>query len=274
MSEIRFGPAGVPLCSSKRDTLSGIKECSELGLEAMEVEFVRGVKMSSQSAAECGKAANELDISLSAHAPYFINLASEDKNKRKRSIFFITQTAEIAHYLGAGVVVFHAGFYWKKLKEPTYALIKEGIEKAVEIIKENKWNTALAPETMGRQAQFGTLDETLRLCTEIKGVVPAIDFAHIHARGEGSLRKREDFAKILDATEKRLELKHLHIHFTGVEYKNGNEKKHLSLNEGDLDFSLLAEELKDRGLSATIISESPLIEQDALKMKSVWEKVK
>ncbi|MEW6070869.1 MAG: deoxyribonuclease IV, partial [Candidatus Thermoplasmatota archaeon] len=264
-----FGPAGVPLSAKKRDTASGIEECARLGLEAMEVEFVRGVKMSESTALECNKIASKLGIALSAHAPYFINLASEDKLKRKKSINFILDTAKIANVLGAKHVVFHPGFYGKKAKEECYQLVKECIEEILGTVKKNKWNVLLAPETMGRQAQFGSLEEVIKLCEELKGVVPTIDFAHIHARTNGSLKSKADFDKILDEVE-LLGLKEFHTHFTGVEYKASNEKKHLVLGKGDLKFEYLAKALKPRNLKITIISESPILEKDALEMKKIW----
>ncbi|MDI6887218.1 MAG: deoxyribonuclease IV [Candidatus Thermoplasmatota archaeon] len=273
MAELKFGPAGVPLCAKKRDTLTGIEECARLGLEALEVEFVRGVRMSVETALDCGKIASELGIALSAHAPYFINLASEDKIKRKKSMSFVLETAKIANALKAKYVVFHPGFYGKKSKEECYQLVKECIEEIVDTINKSKWDVLLAPETMGRQSQFGTLDETLKICEELDGVVPTIDFAHIHARTNGSLKTSKDFDRILDTIEKRLKLKELHTHFTGVEYKAGNEKKHLVLEKGDLKFEYLATALESRKLEVTIISESPILEKDALEMKRIWEKL-
>ncbi|MDI6916661.1 MAG: TIM barrel protein [Thermoplasmatales archaeon] len=269
---LRFGPAGIPVSSPKRDTVSGIKKVAELGLNAMEVEFVRGVRMSEGAAEEAGKIAKEINILLSAHAPYFINLASEDEKKREKSITFITDTAKIANALGAKIVVFHPGYYYKKDKNKTFSLMVENIKKAKKIVEENKWNVVLAPETMGRQATFGSLDEIISLCEEAD-VAPTIDFAHIHARGNGCLKTKDDFGKILDRVEK-LGLKSLHMHFTGVEYKNGNEKKHLILEDGDLDFSLLAKELAERKINGTLINESPNLEADALHMKKVYERMK
>lgn len=310
---LRFGPAGIPFSLPKRDTLSGVKKVAELGLNAMEVEFVRGVRMGIETAKQVRKIAEKLNISLSAHAPYFINLASEDEKKRKKSITFIINTARIADALGAKTVVFHPGYYCKKIpkefscecdgklqgsfpsilgicgansvrreshaflcnkkdKNKTFSLMVDNIKKAKNIVEENKWNVNLAPETMGRQAAFGSLDETIKLCEET-GVVPTVDFAHIHARGNGCLKTRHDFGKIFDKLEK-LNLKSLHMHFTGVEYKNGNEKKHLILENGDLDFSLLAKELAERKINGTLINESPNLEVDALHMKRVYDGMK
>jgi deoxyribonuclease-4 len=146
---LRFGTAGIPISSPKRDTVSGIKRVAELGLNAMEVEFVRGVRMGVESAKKIKEIAGKLNVSLSTHAPYFINLASEDREKRKKSIGFITNTARIADALGAKIVVFHPGYYCKKIpkefsceqesnaflcnrkdKNKTFSLMLDNIKKA------------------------------------------------------------------------------------------------------------------------------------------------
>lgn len=269
---LNFGTAGIPVSSPKRDTISGVKRVAEIGLDAMEVEFVRGVRMGIKSAENIRTVAEKMDVSLSTHAPYFINLASEDEEKRKKSITFITNTARIADALGAKTLVFHPGYYYKKDRDRTFSLMLDNIKKAKEIVEKNKWNVRLAPEIMGRQATFGSLDETISICTEA-GVVPTIDFAHIHARGNGCLKTKDDFSKVFDKL-KKLELKNFHMHFTGIRYKDGNEKKHLVLREGDLKFELLASVLSERNISGTIINESPNLEIDALYMKKIYDRVR
>ncbi len=268
---LRFGTAGIPISSEKRDAISGIKRVAELGLNAMEVEFVRGVRMGIESAKNVREVAEKLNISLSAHAPYFINLASEDGKKRMKSIVFITDTARIADALGAKIVVFHPGYYYKKDRDKTFSLMLDNIKKAKQIVEKNRWDVLLAPEVMGRQATFGSLDETISICEEA-GVVPTIDFAHIHARGNGCLKTKNDFMDIFDKL-KKLKLSFFHMHFTGVKYVDGNEKKHLILKEGDLDFGLLAPVLAERKINGTIINESPNLETDALYIKRIYERM-
>lgn len=270
----KFGTAGIPTSSQQQTTESGIEEIRKLGLDCMEVQFVQGVRMSIEDANKIGKLAKELNVELSCHAPYFINFASDEIRKRRNSIKFVVDTARVGNFLKAKFIVFHAGFYSKR--EETYSLIKKGILQCQEIIAKNNWNVKLSPETMGNQSKFGTVDEVLNLCKEI-GCFPTFDFAHIHARTFGSLNKEEKFSKLLDKIENELGkeiLKELHIHFTGVEYNKGNERRHLTLEEGDLKFEYLAKEIIRRGLSPTIISESPNLEIDALKMKKIFLEAK
>ncbi len=56
---------------------------------------------------------------------------------------------------------------------------------------------------MGKPAMFGSLDEVLQLSRDIPGVLPCIDFAHLHAR-TGQLNSYGEFMSILDAVEAAL----------------------------------------------------------------------
>ncbi|MCK5474421.1 MAG: endonuclease IV, partial [Candidatus Aenigmarchaeota archaeon] len=121
-------------------------------------------------------------------------------------------------------------------------------------------------ETMGRQKQFGIVDEVARLVEECVNVSPVIDFAHIHARTNGGLKTKEDFKVILDRFD-GLGVSPIHCHMTGIKYRDGNEKHHLAISSFEPDFRLLAEVLIENSYNTTIICESPLMEQDALLFK-------
>ena len=264
-----IGTAGVPIQCNERGSEGGIKCVSKLNLDAMEIQFVRGVRMNQETAKNAGKVAKDLNVKLSVHAPYFINLASRDKEKIKASKERILNSARIGNLLGARVVVFHPGFYTGRSQEKAYTLMKESINEIRDILDHENNRILLGPETMGRQKQFGTVDELVKLCSEIEGTLPVIDFAHVHARGNGCLKKQEDFARVLNKVEDKLGEVHHHMHITGIFYVNGNEKHHITIDNKEPDFSLLARELLERDTNATIISESPNIETDALKLKKM-----
>ena len=174
--EIRLGTAGIPLSCKSNNSIDGIKEVARLGLHAMEVEFVRGVHMSLEKAKEVGQAAKSLNIILSIHAPYFINLASDDKEKIKASKKRIYDTLERAHEMGAKIIAVHAGYYGKNKEEAGKRIISN-IERVFEVKEENKWFSSIGLETMGKQGQWGTLEEIINVSKMFKGVVPYVDFA-------------------------------------------------------------------------------------------------
>jgi len=256
---IRLGPAGSPM----KSTLDGLGYIKKIGLNAMEVEFTYGVRMRNELAKKIGELAEKLDISLSVHAPYYINLASSDKQKLEASKKRILDSCERAHYLKASHVVFHAGFYGRLSDKECYKIIKKEIIEMQDIIKENKWKTGLAPETTGKKSQFGSLTELLKLKDEIKCSI-CVDFAHLHARN-GSV----NYAFIFDQLAK---LKHIHSHFSGIEFSDKGERRHLVMQKSD--FMPLAREILKRKTDITIISESPVTWQDSLKMREIIQELK
>lgn len=257
-----LGPAG----SSGHGTLEGIRFVKEQRLRTMEVEFVRGVKMKNDLARQCGDAARELGISLSIHAPYYINLASAEKDKRRASIKRIMDSCERGHHLGATHVVFHAAYYGKLSPESTYRIVRESVDGMQSVLDKKGWKVKLAPETTGKVSQWGTLDEILQLCKET-GCSFCIDFAHIYARNRGKI----DYVKVLENVRKA-GYTHVQAHFSNINYGLKGELNHLVL-DGKPPFEPLARELLDRDLDATIISESPITWKDSLRMKGIFEKL-
>jgi len=274
---IYLGPAGVPLASKERSTIAGIQCTAELGLNAFECEFVRRVGMSNEMAKEVGDIAKKFGVRLSVHCPYFVNLCSQEKEKLEASKKRILDSVERAHFMGADVAVFHPGFYGKLTLEQAYEAVKQSCE---DIIKQMKLkgigDVKLGLETMGKQSTFGTLEEIIRICREVKGCAPVVDWAHLNCRSAGGLKKQGDYAKIFDEL-KPLKLDHLHTHVTGAEYSEvergrGNEKHHLTIDSKKPDFEPLVKEILGRKIGITMISESPTLEQDALVLKKMFEK--
>ncbi len=267
---IYIGPAGIPLRAKGQGIVKGIEVVAELGLNAMEVQFVRGVWMKSEQAEEARRAATKMGVKLSVHAPYYINLCSPKKEIVRKSQKRLKHSADIAKVLGSDIVTFHAGFYGSYSSN-------EAIDKVIRNLKEVKFPQGVKAgiETMGRQKQFGTLDEVLAVA-DATGHRPVLDFAHIHARGNGCLKKKGDFAEVLKRARKTLgadAVKNIHTHFTGIEYSRGNERKHLTLEEGDLKFELLAKAFAEMKLEPTVICESPILEKDAVKMMKIAKKL-
>lgn len=245
---IKIGSAGT----SGMGYEDGLKYCKELGLDALEVEFTYGVKMTNSQAKKIGSLAKKLGISLSVHGPYYINLASLEKEKIVASKKRILDSCERAHYLGAKYVVFHAAFYQKYSKEECYSLVKDAIIDMNKVIK--KWNVLLAPETTGKASQFGDVDELLRLHKET-GCSLCIDFAHLEAR----YNKKVDYDELFS----KLKLKHLHCHFSGIEYTAKGERRHL-ITSSDKIKELLKAIIKHKK-DVTIINESPDTFGDCVK---------
>lgn len=255
----RSGPGGFEGLGA----IEGLKRCHSLGLAAAEVEFTYGVNMSDDTAREVGALAKVLGISLSIHAPYYINLASEEPDKIEASKKRILDSVERGHHMGAEFVVFHAAFYGKRTPEETYAMAKEAVEDIMGAIEKKGWSPRIAPETTGKPSQFGSLDE-LRQLADDTGCAICVDFAHLKARANGVV----DY----DAVCRKLKaVGHLTGHFSGIEWTPKGEKRHIPTQEKDVGELLAA--LKKHGISIRLINESPHPMADAaMTMKVAKEK--
>jgi deoxyribonuclease IV len=271
---MRFGPAGIPIAVDG-DTLEGLEYTAKIGLRAFEVEFVRGVHMSAEKSEQLGKRARELDVSLSCHAPYWINCAAREKEKIARSIHNIMESARAMQTMGGGVVVIHPAYYLGRDKKEVYAQVKETLASAIDRMRSEKLrNVFLGLETSGKVTQFGTAEEVSRLSAELPQTIPVLDFAHLHAVKNGWIRGKEQYALILEEVGRNFDsgyFKRLHAHFSNIEYTIKGERRHLEFSpSGEPPFAPLAELLVERGFDGTIICETPLLEQDALRLQKIF----
>ena len=276
VDRLRFGTAGIPLSTEKRSTVDGIKRVRELGLDAMELEFVRGVNMKPELAKKVKYVAKKHDVLLTAHAPYYINLNAAEKAKVEASKNRIIQSAERLYQAGGWSVVFHAGYYLKQPPESVYQRILEALRDIEKRLMDKGIKVWIRPELTGKPTQFGDLKEIVKLSEELEMVLPTIDFAHAHARNKGKCNSVEEWREMLAFMEDKLgreALDNMHIHMSGIDYTDKGEKRHLPLQESDMKWEDLLRVLKEFKVKGVVISESPNIEDDALLMKKKYEEV-
>ncbi len=279
MQKIYVGPAGNATLAKEPGTEGSLKWLKENGLNAQEIEFVRNIYLTPERAEAIGKLAKQLGIRLSVHAPYFINLASNNKKIVETSKRLIFETADRAERLNADAIAIHAAYYTKEKdgKEATRQMVKEALLDILEKMKANGIkNVKLGIETMAKPNQFGSLDEIIDLCKELKTkqVIPYIDFAHLfcrHFHEQGGINYAEIFEKL-----KVLRLKHINSHFEGIKW-NPKTKSFVDVHtmiDKNPDFLPLAKEILKRKVDITIIAESkPYPDKDALKLKQIFEKL-
>ncbi len=269
IDRLRFGPAGIPNVVKRKSVVEGIRAVAELGLDAMELEFVRGVRLSIEKAREAGKVAKELDVVLTAHAPYYVNLAAKEEEKRRKSIDYILQSARVLHAAGGWSVVFHPGWYMKRPPSQVYSIIRDALKEIVETLESEGVDVWVRPETMEMRTKFGSLDEVIKLSLEFEKVLPCIDFAHLRYRENWN--SYEAFRGILEKLEKELgrrALDNMHVHLSGIRLdKHGT---HLNLLESDMAWREVLQVLKEFNVKGVLICESPNLEEDAMMLKKEW----
>lgn len=267
-----FGTAGAPHSTMALQPQAGVIRAHELGLGCMEIEFVNGVRMSPRIASAVGEVARKRHMKLTAHAPYYVNLNSPEEEKVTASRQRILQTARIAHAFGGDSIAIHAAFYMKRNPEDVYDTIKRHLTGIVEQLDRENRRVWIRPEIMGKGAQFGTLNEVLRLSAEIQDIAPCIDFAHLHAR-TGKFNTYVEFSQVLDQVGEKLgrdALDNLHLHISGIAYGDKGERNHLNLEESDFQYVELLQALKDHDAKGIVICESPNLEDDALLLQRTY----
>lgn len=274
---LRFGTVGSPATTPKPGTPAAIEYSRLLGLDHLEIAWVQSVRVSDEMCATIKAAAEVHGITLSIHAPYYINLNSQSADLMRKSDERLLAAARKGFLAGARDIVFHPGSYHNQPPEEVYERVAEKLRELRAILDSEGVDVILRPETMGKPAVFGTLEETLQLSRDIPGVLPCIDFAHLHAR-TGQLNSYEEFAAILDAVEAALGergLHNLHAHLSGIAYGPRGEREHLPLNEADLHYRALLQALINRGARGTVGVEAPepFHVADALTLQATYRRL-
>lgn len=271
---LRFACPGTPVPTPKPGgTVEGLKYIKTLGLNAMELEWVQRVPVNPEHMERIGATAKELDITLTVHAPYYINLNSQEPEKIDASKKRILDALAMAQLCGAVSVCVHAAFNQGKSEDEVY----ENVRRAVDEVMTHKAklfpDVNLGLETMGKPAQFGTLDEVLRISKEF-GMYPVVDPAHMHARSNGAVNTYEEWDEMLDTYQKYLgkkSLSKMHLHFSGIAYGPKGEKHHLELRESDARWEDFLRVLKDRKVGGVCVCESPAMEKDTALLRKTFE---
>lgn len=273
MDKLLFGISGLPLGKEgdKFNYATGIEYLYNIGLDAMELPFVRSVNVTDKNRDSILKAKEKCNFYLSAHGSYYINLNAVEEEKKEKSLERIINGAEALNSVNGRSLIFHPGFYLKSSKKETILEIKKNLKKLP------YFGVDYRLETTGKGSQFGDIDELIEICSEIDTCKLCIDFSHIHARNNGSLKSYEDFAKILNKVRSGLgqeALDDLHIHISGIDYSPKGEKKHLPLKESDFNYEACLKAFIDYNVKGCVICESPILENDALLLKNTYLSLK
>lgn len=288
---VKLGPAGVPLSCKGRTIVEGMDDIISLGLETMEVQTVRMVAPQHfEQYWQAGVLANKTDFEMNIHGPYYSELLG-NRVERGRSLAKIEATLQAARTINARHITLHTGHYgdfgrghganeqvanvfsgivdriheiWHDEEDefPVFPWIKDGTPSKIGV------------ETSGRQELWGSLEEVLEVVNHVEGTVPVLNIAHIHARGHGQMRTSEDYGELFDLVRESIGTKEFYCHFSGVEHRTGNAMHYTQIKKSDLNFEPLAEFIVEDGgwLDITLISDSPLLEHDAMYMMQNIEK--
>ena len=250
-----------------------MKHAKSLGITAMEIEWVQRVPVNPERMLEIRTTAEKLEMYLTCHAPYYINLNTPDPLKLQASKKRILDALSMSQIAGIRSVCVHPAFYLGM--DPAKAF--ENVKRATADIMSHKQklfpDVNLGFETMGKPVQFGTLEEVLKLSAEF-GIYPTVDPAHLHARYNGAINTSAEWEEMFDTYQTYLgkeSLKTMHMHYSGIAYSVKGEKHHVPLRESDARWKDFLNVLKKRRIGGTIVCESPLLEKDTLLMQETYK---
>ena len=276
----KFGPAGNcgSFSQTHKSSLDAPAWIAEFGLDCYEYQCGKGVRVGEDTARKLGENARAAGITLSLHAPYFINLANPERILQNNG--YVLVSCALAEWMGAGRVVVHTGALMGRSRREALDIAKQGLRALLTVVDNaGLGHIALCPETMGKLNQLGDLEEVLELCTLDARLVPCIDFGHLYARSLGADDGQEAFCRMLDRVEEVLGRERasvFHSHFSHIEFTpKGGEKCHRTFEEDGgygPDWTPLAREVARRGWSPTFICESAGTQaEDALTMKKIYQ---
>ncbi len=275
-TQLRFGTVGSPHTTPGSGTPAAIEHTRQLGLDHLEIAWTRSVRVSDETCAEIKAAATQHNITLSVHAPYFINLNSQTPEKMASSDERLLAAARAGYKAGATDIVFHPGSYHKQSPDDVYPIIRDQLASIRQQLDAEGVDVTLRPETMGKKAVFGTLEENIQLAIDVPGVLPCVDWAHLYARtGNGGFNTREAFDEALTRMRDRLgeaAMQRVHFHMSGIDYTSKGERAHIPLLECKQRFIDLFQAFVDHGIAGTIGIEAPGLfhTSDALTLQALY----
>jgi deoxyribonuclease-4 len=273
----RFGTVGTPLSTLQNaGSVGGIKRIREMNLNALELAWVQSVRISDEACAKIKQTAATLDVALSVHAPYYINLNAENEEMWLAGRERLLSAARAGFKAGATDIIFHPGSYMKKTPATAYTIARDRLGEVSDTLAKEGTRVMLRPETMGKSAMLGTLEETIGWSREFENVLPCVDFAHLHARpGDGSFNTYAEFKTAVQIIASGLGergVKHMHIHFSGIAYTAKGEKNHLNLDESDINYKDFFQVLADFDAHGRVLSETPNMEEGAVMMQNAFQR--
>lgn len=282
---IRFGPSGS--CEefhaqNFKKTADGVNWLKDRGVDLYEYSFGRGVNISRESAQETGKAFASVGIEMSVHAPYFINLATVEDQKKENNVKYIMDSLEALKNFGGNRCVFHPGSPVKLERAEAMSILLNSFEKIVALKHEYGYDDLyLCPETMGKEAQLGTLDEIIEMVKlGDDTIIPCIDYGHLNARDQGIIKTKDDYKRIIDRLIDGIGFEKTakqHVHFSKIMYSAKGEVKHLTFDDDQYgpEFEPLMEVFYEYKMNPFVVCESAGTQtRDSMMMKNYYNSLK
>lgn len=279
--KVSFGPAGSAKPGGLQASGALFQTLSQMGLDAFEYPCALGVTLDKEEAESLGAQARGYGIKLSLHAPFFINLSSDETERIEHNLMYILKSCAAAGAMGAGRIVLHCGGLGKLSRRRAMEHTKNNLKLALgEMDKQGYGDITLSIETMGQIKILGTASEVMELVRIDDRLSPCIDFGHLNARTHGKCQTEEEISALFALMENRIGLERarcFHSHFSKIQYGPCGELRHLTFADQVFGpcFEPIARQVLKRGWEPRFICESAGTQlEDAKAMKEIYEKLR
>lgn len=251
--------------------LGSVTEALSYGATAFMVytgapQNTRRKKTSELNIEEATKLMNASNLSFEdviIHAPYIMNLANPDEEKREFGIRFLTSEIERSAAMHATQIVLHPGSAVGSTREQAIIWIAEGLNKVIENTKD--LNVRIALETMaGKGNEIGRTFEELRdiinLVHDKSRVSVCFDTCHTHDSGYDV---KHDFDNVMKHFDEVVGKKYISVfHINDSKNERGSRKdRHENVGFGYIGFESLIHIIYHKDfLNVPKILESPFVE--------------
>lgn len=259
-------------------TIEAAKWCHDRGIDIFEYSFGKGINMTDATAEKIGREFKNFGVENSVHCPYYINFANPSRETIEKNFDYVVRSLrKLAAFDNGDRAVFHPATQGKMTREEAVDTAMNNISELAEVIKsEGLTDFKVCIETMGKIAQIGTVEEVVRFCSAADFFYPCVDFGHLNARTQGSLKTSADYEDVIKYMLDNMpeyKVRYMHVHFSKIMYGASGEIKHLTFADDIYgpEFAPLAEVLVKHSLEPTIICESCGTQaEDAMYMRSVY----
>ena len=266
---VRFGPSGNDVkfyADGNQSSVDAPRWLESIGLNAYEISFGRGIRMTDKTAQIIGAQAAAHGVQISVHAPYYINLANTAN--LEKNYHYIKRSLELLALMGGKRLVVHTGCQMQMAHEEALNNCKQSLRIVLQRLQEDGINDYwLCLETMGKYTQIGNLDEICELCAlDPKQLMPTVDLGHMNCLAQGQMDLEHVFQQLQIFPQ-------VHFHISFIEYNAKGEIRHLTLADQQygFDLSLVMRLLHQRPGNDVVISESDsIMAQDSLKLRDFY----
>lgn len=279
---LRIGPSGNCerfYAEGHKNTYEEAEWLSKQGLNAFEYSFGRGVFMSEKTASIIAEEMKKYDVEISAHAPYYTNFSNTDPLMIEKSIGYILQSLKAVKMMGGRRVVFHPAACGKSSRAEAVARAKDNLTLLGKMLDDSGIEDFIvAPETMGKMNQIGTVEEVLEFCTLHEKFYPCFDFGHINCYTQGGLKTYDDYKRIIDKAFETVgeeKAANMHIHFSKIQYGKSGEIRHLPFADTQFgpEYEPLAKVIDEYRMTPFVVCESNgTMADDAIIMKKCHQR--